>query len=393
MPEKASYIELEQRIVELEGELRAVRENVPDGQQPEETMRERQRIANVLHEHIQQLLVAAKMQTSILVNRQSSELLTESARLVADLLDKCLIELRGLTAPRSRPVLQEGGLGSALQGLARSFFEKHGLKIEVSFDPSVEPLQEDVRGLLLDVSREVLFNIAKHSGTDKAQVECFRGEDNRVRVVITDEGTGFDPSRILAGEQSEGLGMPDIDQQLERLGGRLSIDSVPGKGTRITITGPLYPAGKTETHEPEEPHPTADQTHAIAKDGAIRVVVADDHHIVRQGLVTILRLEPDMDIVGEASNGAQAVNLARSLRPDIVVMDVSMPVLNGIEATMEIRRDFPEIQVIGLSMHDEGELSSSIRHAGAVAYVTKDGPPEALVAAMRKAAGRKTVSQ
>jgi DNA-binding NarL/FixJ family response regulator len=117
--------------------------------------------------------------------------------------------------------------------------------------------------------------------------------------------------------------------------------------------------------------------------------LADDHHIIRQGLASLLRLEPDIEIVGEASNGAQAINLARSLRPDVVVMDVSMPVMNGVEATAEIQRDLPGIQVIGLSMHEDGEILSSIRMAGAIAYVSKAGPPEALVRAIHKAAGVK----
>ena len=96
-------------------------------------------------------------------------------------------------------------------------------------------------------------------------------------------------------------------------------------------------------------------------------------------------MEPNIEIVGEASNGAQAVYFARSLRPDIVVMDVSMPVLDGIEATAEIHRDLPDVQVIGLSVHDKGRLSSSICQAGAVAYVTKGGPMEELIDAIHKA--------
>jgi DNA-binding NarL/FixJ family response regulator len=120
--------------------------------------------------------------------------------------------------------------------------------------------------------------------------------------------------------------------------------------------------------------------------GKIRVVIADDHHIMRQGLAGLLRSESDIEVVGEAANGAQAINLARSLHPDIVVMDVSMPVLTGIEATTEILRDMPEIKVIGLSMHEEGEISSAMRQAGAVAYVTKGSAPVTLVAAIRKAA-------
>jgi DNA-binding NarL/FixJ family response regulator len=125
-----------------------------------------------------------------------------------------------------------------------------------------------------------------------------------------------------------------------------------------------------------------------SEDGKIRVVLADDHHIIRQGLVSLLRSEPDLDVVGEAANGKQAVNRARSFRPDVVVLDVSMPVLNGVEATKEIMRALPGTKVIGLSMHEEGELSSAIRQAGAVAYVTKGGPPQALLEAIRKAVDR-----
>jgi DNA-binding NarL/FixJ family response regulator len=77
------------------------------------------------------------------------------------------------------------------------------------------------------------------------------------------------------------------------------------------------------------------------------------------------------------------------IRPDVVVMDASMPVLNGVEATREILRNRPEVRVIGLSMHEEGELSSAICEAGAIAYVAKSGPPAALIAAIRKAMGRK----
>jgi DNA-binding NarL/FixJ family response regulator len=163
----------------------------------------------------------------------------------------------------------------------------------------------------------------------------------------------------------------------------MEIQSTPDRGTRITIVGPPPPSVQKKPSVVKQAHPPVAEATISEK---IRVVLADDHHIIRDGLARMLRSEPDIEVVGEAANGLQAINLARSLHPDVVVMDVSMPVLNGVEATIEIHRDMPDIKVIGLSMHEEGDLSSAIRQAGAVAYVTKGGPPEALVTAIHKTA-------
>jgi CheY-like chemotaxis protein len=105
----------------------------------------------------------------------------------------------------------------------------------------------------------------------------------------------------------------------------------------------------------------------------IRVILVDDHIIVRQGLARLLRIEEGMELVGEASDGAAAVNLVREVRPDVVLRDLSISGMNGIEATRMVHRGFPEVRMIGLSMFQEGEQPAALRDAGAVAYVTKSG--------------------
>lgn len=117
----------------------------------------------------------------------------------------------------------------------------------------------------------------------------------------------------------------------------------------------------------------------------IRVLLADDHRILREGIASLLQEERDIVVVGEASDGAMAVEMAQRLRPDIVLMDITMPRMSGVEATRRIARAIPQTRIIALSMHNEADMAGAIRDAGAVAYLTKGGPSAALVAAIRAA--------
>ncbi|KRE07363.1 response regulator [Priestia megaterium] len=116
----------------------------------------------------------------------------------------------------------------------------------------------------------------------------------------------------------------------------------------------------------------------------IKILIADDHHIVRKGLVFFLQTQPDLEIVGEASNGEEAVKLATSLEPHIVLMDLSMPVLDGIEATKELKKQAPHIQVMILTSFSDQDHVIPALEAGASGYQLKESDPDELVAAIRK---------
>jgi len=118
-----------------------------------------------------------------------------------------------------------------------------------------------------------------------------------------------------------------------------------------------------------------------------RVLVADDHPIVRQGLRQVLELEGDIEVVGEATDGMKAIQLCDSLDPDVVLMDVNMPGLNGIEAARRIARRMPEIGILVLTIHDEEEYMLEAVKAGVIGYVLKDVEPKELVKAVRAVAG------
>ena len=118
-----------------------------------------------------------------------------------------------------------------------------------------------------------------------------------------------------------------------------------------------------------------------------RILLADDHAVVRQGFKMILGAQSDMEIVGEAANGREAVELALQLHPDIVVMDVAMPELNGIEATRRLFTADPHVRVIALSMHKDSVYVREILRAGARGYLLKDSGADDLVKAVRAVAG------
>ncbi len=121
-------------------------------------------------------------------------------------------------------------------------------------------------------------------------------------------------------------------------------------------------------------------------DRAIRVLLADDHTIVRQGLKLILAAQPDFEVVGEAANGREAAELAEKLKPDIVLMDVQMPDLNGIEATRRMVAANARIKVLVLSMHKEALYVREVLKAGARGYILKDAIDTELLSAMRSVA-------
>ena len=151
----------------------------------------------------------------------------------------------------------------------------------------------------------------------------------------------------------------------------MEVESAPGRGSRFTLVAPLLRScSAADRRQPQAPP-------------RIRVLLADDHHVVRRGIACLLQEQPDMEVVGEAADGRAAIELADSLRPDVVVMDATMPEVDGIEATRRIAGRMPGVHVIGLSVHDAADMAQSMIEAGAGAYITKGGPLDNLLIAIR----------
>jgi len=201
----------------------------------------------------------------------------------------------------------------------------------------------------------------------------------------------------FARPETGGFGLFSIKERCDMLGGSMNMRAAPVGTCPITLQcaadapdgashpvqgetkdAPAEPAGREPGGNPKE------SRSAEAEAGRIRVLLVDDHRIVREGLAGILRGEPDIELVAEASDGQEAVERTERTEPDVVVMDVSMPRMDGTEATRIIRRDHPEIRVIGLSMHDREDLAQAMHEAGASAYLTKGGPASELIETIRE---------
>ena len=118
-------------------------------------------------------------------------------------------------------------------------------------------------------------------------------------------------------------------------------------------------------------------------DKPISVVIVDDHQVVLDGFMARLELEPDIDVIGTASNGLEAIEVSKVLNPDVILMDISMPIMNGIEATGVIKEERPESKILMLTMHDNREYIMKVMQAGAVGYMLKEISADKMVQAIK----------
>ncbi len=271
-----------------------------------------------------------------------------------------------------------GNMAQVLRWLAHWIRSKHGLEVKLKADEQAEPQSHEVKVLLFQAVRELLFNTVKHAKVSEATVEFCRLDDQRVRVVVRDEGAGFDPEVTRAeSHDGSGFGLFAIRERLDWLGGEFQIHSRPGQGTCAILTAPIAQAiGAADT---------AESIHAAVREAAlpgarsaampagprIRVLLADDHIVMRDGLGRLLERLPDVEVIGKAADGQQAVDLAGQLRPDVVIMDVNMPGLDGVEATRRIKAVQPRARVIGLSMFNEEGVAEAMVAAGTAHYMPK----------------------
>jgi PAS domain S-box-containing protein len=342
--------------------------------------RERRRLADVLHDDLQQQLAAVKFHLGLLSHRARTDAplqraTTQLDRMLADAIETS----RSLSHELSPAMLYQADLDETLEWLAGQIRSKHGLDVHVYADSQTTLESDALKAFLYKAAQEMLFNVAKHARVRKAVLRV-RRRGRYVCLIVSDRGRGFDPQDLKA---TAGFGLFSIRERVQLLGGRMRIHSAPGRGSTVFIAVPDSPERKTEDRE-QRTEEERDLSSVLGPPSSVlRVLVADDHEVVRQGLATLLREQQDIQFVGEAANGREAVDMASRLRPDVVVMDVSMPLMNGDEATRQTKLHLPGTRVVALSMHAEDGMVERMRRAGADSYILKTAPADELLAAIR----------
>ncbi len=392
--------ELEQRVSERtyelaqsEDRLRTLATDLNLAEQ-----RERKRLATELHDHLQQTLVLGKL-TIGQGKRVAAGVppVEQMLKKVDDIFSDALTYTRTLVSDLSPTVLRDHGLAAALQWLG-AYMQKYNQTVTVTV-PDGEDLKlpEDQVILLFQSVRELLINSAKHAGTGQATV-TLEQRDGLLKIDVRDEGVGLDLAAAAAaaatpsGGISSKFGLFSIRERMRALGGSFDLQSAPGHGTIATLMLPVQRRDELDKRD------MRDEQHAISRPvsllspatqhAPIRVLLVDDHIMVRQGLRTVLDAYADIELVGEAGNGKEAIQMVDQLRPGVVVMDINMPKMNGIEATVHIKLRHPETIVIGLSVNAAGENQEAMKRAGAVQLMTKEAVVEELYAVIMRHVGR-----
>ena len=371
--------------------------------------RERKRLASELHDYLAQLLVLGRMTLSqakrIGLPPRAEDLVEQTEEIFGKALTYC----RTLMAELSPPILQDRGLLAGLTWLA-DHMQRHELAVVLDVEQTDDvSLPQDCAVLLFQSIRELLINVAKHAAVKRATVRMTH-EEGLLRIIVRDEN-GFDLVAAAAAAAaadntsplSSKFGLFSIRERMRALGGSFDLQSAPGQGTTATLTlqvaasaeskglgaelsgsnaafktqssalpgrsvlGPLRPLSEAST-----------QSSALQKNARVRLLLVDDHTLMRQGLRSIVSGYAHLEVVGEAGDGVEAVALVDQLDPDVVVMDINMPNMDGIEATRRIKAHHPSTVVIGLSVNQLFDTEERMKAAGAAAYLTKESAADVL---------------
>jgi len=384
---------LEQRVAERSrlAEARARQLQALAVELIEAEERERRQLSQLLHDDLQQLLAAARMQLQAASESLPADPMLEN---VERLLSESIHKTRRLSHDLSPPVLHHSGLVAILQMLAEKMEEQFGLQIMLQTTGEQRVENASLKVFLFRAVQELMFNVVKHAGVKSARLGL-AGTDTGIEITLSDQGRGFDPGMIAATVPSAGIGLLSLRERAKAVGGDLVIESAPGQGSRFILTVPVR---LNEAEKPQAPAAVLNSGCTIGpaavKTGCIRVLLVDDHKVMRQGLNMLITGKPDIQVVGEASNGREAVERSRKLHPDVVVMDVSMPVMDGVEATRQIKAEWPGMRVIGLSMVEDEKIDKEMRAAGAEAFVSKTASSAELLKVIygiaREGEGKKT---
>lgn len=347
---------------------------------------ERRRIARDLHDITGQELAVLGMSLELAARnlespKKAREALTESVALAHKIED----EIRTLSYLLHPPLLDELGLGSALSWYAEGFQKRTKIRVDTQIAPNLPRLSPGDETTFFRVVQESLANVLRHSGSPTARISLSM-DAGVARLSVEDQGKGISREILTPGRDTTGLGVgiAGMRERLLQIGGTLEINST-GSGTTVVATLPL---AKQEGHsEPGQGSRHLDE--AQARPAALpipvrkRILIADDHEVTRHGVVSLLAGELDIEVCGEAQDGLEVVAKAKELKPDLVLLDLTMPRAGGLTAAYEIRKMDAPPKILIFTNHSYHTLEENIRSAHCDGYVLKSNASRDLIRGIR----------
>ena len=351
---------------------------------------ERRRIARDLHDTTGQKIAVLSMtldRLAKLVDAKKVDVkdaLTESR----DVVGKIGEEIRTLSYLLHPPLLDECGLASAVLWYAEGFKKRSGIHLSVSIDEELVRLTTDAETALFRVLQESLTNVHRYSGSPSAEIHIFQSA-RKVHLEIVDHGKGVKHGTersSFAGAPTLGVGIPGMRERIRQLGGQLDVE-FSNEGTRVHASLPVEASAEESVaqstgelfRDKENFQANPRQRPDVRK----RILIADDHEVMRRGVRGLVESQEEWSVCGEAIEGKEAISKTRELRPDLLILDVSMPGMSGIEAALQILKDDPSIKILFFTMHDSPQMMREISNVGAWGYVAKARAGNDLVDAVR----------
>jgi PAS domain S-box-containing protein len=349
---------------------------------------ERRRIARDLHDITGQELAVLGISLELAMKSLASpEKARESITESVGLAHKIEEEIRTLSYLLHPPLLDELGLGSALSWYAEGFQKRTGIRVETRIVPHLPRLSPSDETTLFRVVQESLANVLRHSGSPTARIS-FSMDAGIARISVEDRGKGINRETLARAQEAAtglGVGIAGMRERLLQIGGTLEINS-NGKGTTVVATLPL---AKQEGHgESGQESPSHEEANSQPDPLSIpivrkRVLVADDHEVTRHGVISLLANQPDIEVCGEAQDGVEAVAKTRELKPDLVLLDLTMPHAGGFAAAYEIHQMDASPKILIFTNHSYNTLEENIRSAHCDGYVLKGNAGRDLIRGIR----------
>jgi two-component system NarL family sensor kinase len=355
---------------------------------------ERRRIARDLHDVTGQKLAVLSMALSGVLNRSNGNLDADSQRALTESLawsKEVAAEIRTLSYLLHPPLLDELGLSSAVKWYLAGFTSRTGILMETDIPSDIQRLSPDAEVAIFRVLQESLTNVHRYAESPKAVVRMEVTGDE-IKLEIQDFGKGVKsskPSSANGSVERLGVGIQGMTERMRQLGGKLEITSSPNKGTLVSATIPLsslaaIPAQSSTALVASSSNLASELAGPVANTLRKRILIADDHEMLRRGVRNTLQTELDLEICGEAVDGQDAVEKVKALQPDLVILDINMPALNGLVALRQILRLRPQTKVLVFSVHDSDQTVKEVHAAGAHGFISKGKDSHDLLRVVRE---------